>query len=116
MRVIDVFKLLNPLFLFKLLILKPNHYKYMIYRGIRRRGILLFKPNYLKLQELKKRGSCGDCCCCPDCKWLLPNKKCRLYYTKYFPVGCKYSPFDEKDKAPEIRNKCNFHWVNNTNN
>jgi len=86
-----------------------------IYSSIRRVGLIIFKPMYIKKQLKNRRGSCKDCkpSCCfitrPFCPFLKKNGLCKIY-NRF--ILCYIFPIDEKDiELAGLTKKCKFHWV-----
>lgn len=90
-------------------------------RVVRRKYYLTFKADYVHNQIKTRKGMCGRHGCCDltvvnsfcnkkifKCLSLLDRTECLRW--DRLPEECKAYPFDEKDKIPETRIYCNFHW------
>lgn len=89
-----------------------------IKRALRRKYYIWFRPIYIKEQMKKRRGICGKHGCC-DFSIFQKLKKCpnlskedstKCLRWDNLPKICQIYPLDEKDKIPETKDYCNFHW------
>ena len=87
-----------------------------VYRFIRRKYYMTFKKHYVEEMLKARKGVCGGHGCC-DLSFFHRNRKCldpteRTNCLRWnnLPKECLVYPFDEKDKIPETRAYCNFHW------
>ncbi len=87
-----------------------------LYRFSRRKIYLTFRKRYVKRMMEKRKGVClGHGCC--DLSVFHRNRKCldpkdrtKCLVWDNLPKDCMIYPFDEKDKIPETRDYCTFHW------
>jgi hypothetical protein len=94
-------------------------------RLLRREYYLLFRSDYIKKQLENRKGVCGRHGCCDLTitgkifnkylrKCLSSKSRQTCLRWNNLPKECKLYPIDEKDKIPETRNYCNFHWDKDT--
>lgn len=94
----------------------PSREAGTIHRFLRRKYYMRFRKRYVEEMLKARQGVCGGHGCCDlsffhrgrkclDCK---DRTKCLLW--DRLPRECVVYPFDEKDKIPETRAYCNFHW------
>lgn len=87
-----------------------------VYRVLRRQFYFVFRRRYVLDMVARRKGTCGHHGCC-DLSILArfrrcidPNDRTRCLEWDNLPFSCRVYPFDEKDKIPETRVYCNFHW------
>jgi hypothetical protein len=94
----------------------------VIKRMLRRKYYIYFRPDYVDRQIKERKGSCAQHGCC-DLSILhriyngfyrrcLSEKNNRTVCRRWrsLPKECQIYPLDEKDKIPETRAYCSFHW------
>lgn len=94
----------------------------VIQRAIRRKYYIHFKPEYVKKQLRERKGICAQHGCCDlfilhriynlyfnKCLGKKSSRKVCLKW-KNLPWECRVYPLDEKDKIPETKSYCHFHW------
>ena len=85
-------------------------------RLIRRTFYFVFRRRYVLEQVRRRKGVCGRHGCCDlgvlarFRRCIDPDDRTRCLKHDSKPFGCRMYPFDEKDKIPETRPYCSFHW------
>lgn len=79
-----------------------------LFRSLRRRYLIWFRPQYVLRQMQLRKGECKNCSCCSaiNCPYL--DKKTRRCTNKPLFPHCLLYPIDDKDKDPNYN--CGFWW------